>query len=446
MSVRSLKTIARRRLSGIGTGRTCFQACLTAVRIGARACHASEVEHPLMVVGGRLGGGGFQAVRQRLHRLDSAHASLRGPRGPIMPPSASRTVELAELEAVLFLCKSPQKLRKIAQLTGLPDATRVRTLIGQLNEIYDREGSAFRVECIAGGYRLYTRATFAPWLRRLHGMSIEVRLSAPALETLAVVAYRQPVMRADLEAVRGVQCGEILRQLIERDLVRIAGRADIPGRPFLYGTTRRFLEVFGLGSLEQLPIIEGADEDGGVEIEPLDDLSADDLEGNSDGKNGNSAKSGFAQTEEIPDNAVTHAKQAALVDINDVNDSDGEEKVKTTTMNEVLVRENIEAGADQELIETIDRDIPEAVVSLEEDEENFAYGAEEEEYEDFEDDEFEDEDFDEEDFDDEDFDDDFDEEDGTWEEVEDDWDDEEDDDDEDWEEGDTWEDETDWDD
>ena len=98
-----------------------------------------------------------------------------------------------------------------------------------------------------------TRARYSPWLRRLNAAALEVRLSAPALETLAVVAYRQPVLRAEIEAIRGVQCGEVLRQLIERDLVRIAGRSEELGRPLLYGTTRQFLQVFGLRHLEDLP-------------------------------------------------------------------------------------------------------------------------------------------------------------------------------------------------
>jgi segregation and condensation protein B len=122
-----------------------------------------------------------------------------------------------------------------------------------LNRRYDAEESAFRVEEIAGGFQLLTRARYAPWLRRLNSTSRELRLSAPAMETLAVVAYRQPVLRAEIEAVRGVQCGEVLRQLIERDLVRIAGRSEELGRPLLYGTTRQFLQVFGLRHLEDLP-------------------------------------------------------------------------------------------------------------------------------------------------------------------------------------------------
>jgi len=141
----------------------------------------------------------------------------------------------------------------LAQLAGLADGTKARTLVRALNRRYDAEGSAFRVEEVAGGFQLLTRPMFAPWLRRLHSTPLEVRLSAPALETLAVIAYRQPVLRAEIEAIRGVQCGEVLRQLIERDLVRIGGRSEELGRPLLYGTTRQFLQVFGLRHLEDLP-------------------------------------------------------------------------------------------------------------------------------------------------------------------------------------------------
>jgi segregation and condensation protein B len=122
-----------------------------------------------------------------------------------------------------------------------------------LNKTYDASARAFRVEEVAGGYQLRTRPQFSRWIRRMVGAPPEVRMSGPSLETLAVVAYRQPVLRTEVEAIRGVQCGEILRQLMERGMVRIAGRANELGRPFLYGTTRNFLQVFGLRSLDELP-------------------------------------------------------------------------------------------------------------------------------------------------------------------------------------------------
>ncbi|MDZ4779856.1 MAG: SMC-Scp complex subunit ScpB [Planctomycetia bacterium] len=163
---------------------------------------------------------------------------------------------MARLEAVLFVAGEPFNGRKLAQFAGLADGTSARTLIRQLNQFYDRQGAAFRVADVAGGFQLLTRPKFSKWLRRLFPTPVEMRLSGPAMETLAVVAYRQPVLRAEIEAIRGVQCGEMLRQLLERDLVRISGRAEELGRPFVYATTRRFLQLFGLRHLDDLPRAE----------------------------------------------------------------------------------------------------------------------------------------------------------------------------------------------
>jgi segregation and condensation protein B len=160
------------------------------------------------------------------------------------------------LESVLFLAREPLTSRKIAQLVNLADGTEARTLVRHLNRMFDDTASAFRVEELAGGFQLMTRPRFGPWLKKLLQTPVEVRLSAPALETLAVVAYRQPVLRAEVEAIRGVQSGDILRQLMERDLVRISGRADELGRPLVYGTTKRFLQLFGLRHLDELPRAE----------------------------------------------------------------------------------------------------------------------------------------------------------------------------------------------
>ncbi len=184
-------------------------------------------------------------------------------------PRSVRDARLLRLESVLFLAREPLNSRKLSQYANLADGTEARTLIRKLNEMYDRSGRAFRVEEVAGGYQLLTRPAFATWLRKLGHVPAEIRLSAPALETLAVIAYRQPVLRADIEAIRGVNCGEILRQLMERDLVRISGRSEELGRPFLYGTTRRFLQTFGLVNLDELP---RADRLRGARIAPAPSL------------------------------------------------------------------------------------------------------------------------------------------------------------------------------
>jgi segregation and condensation protein B len=164
-----------------------------------------------------------------------------------------REPRLAKVEAMLFLAREPLTTRKLAQLAGLADGTEARTLIRRLNRLYDGSGSAFRAEEVGGGFQLMSRARFGSWMRRLYQSPIETRLSAAALETLAIVAYRQPVLRAEIDALRGVDCSEILRQLMERDLVRISGRSPELGRPYYYGTTKRFLQVFGLRNLDDLP-------------------------------------------------------------------------------------------------------------------------------------------------------------------------------------------------
>lgn len=161
--------------------------------------------------------------------------------------------KLLRTEAVLILSRGSLTTRKLATLAGLADATEARTLIRQLNQLYDENERSFRVEEVAGGYEMLTRPQFAPYLRRLGHVPQAIRLSSPAMETLAIVAYRQPVMRADIEAVRGVQSGELLKQLMERDLVRISGRSEELGRPYLYSTTKRFLQVFGLRNTDALP-------------------------------------------------------------------------------------------------------------------------------------------------------------------------------------------------
>lgn len=157
------------------------------------------------------------------------------------------------LEAVLFLAREPLSSRRLAQLADLPEGTKVRSLLRELNLRYDRRQSAFHVIEVAGGFQLRTRPEFAPWLARLQEVPVTIRLSMPVMETLAVIAYKQPVLRAEVEQIRGVQCGELIRQLLDRDLVRIVGRSEELGRPFFYGTTKNFLQVFGLGSLEELP-------------------------------------------------------------------------------------------------------------------------------------------------------------------------------------------------
>ena len=137
--------------------------------------------------------------------------------------------------------------------TELSPVQQVRGAIGRLNESYGETSRAFRIVQVAGGHQVMTLPEHGELLARLRGDRQMSRLTPAALETLSIIAYRQPVLRADLEAIRGVACGEVLRGLLERRLVRIVGRAEELGRPMLYGTTKEFLQVFGLGTLKDLP-------------------------------------------------------------------------------------------------------------------------------------------------------------------------------------------------
>ncbi|HEX2094634.1 MAG TPA: SMC-Scp complex subunit ScpB [Longimicrobiaceae bacterium] len=161
---------------------------------------------------------------------------------------ASRVVE-----AVLFASQAPVSAAELARVDEDLDEERVEEAVAELRVEYEREGRAFGIFEIGGGYQLLTRPEFAPVLERFDSVPANARLSAPALETLAIIAYRQPVGRAEIEEIRGVGAGGVLRTLQERELVEVVGRGEGLGRPLLYGTTRRFLEHFGFRSIEDLP-------------------------------------------------------------------------------------------------------------------------------------------------------------------------------------------------
>ncbi len=186
----------------------------------------------------------------------------------------------AKVEALLLSVDRPLAATRLGEALGLirpepetdqtqpaPDSTRakveqaaraeanerVAAAVAFLNTEYERSGRSFRIESVAGGYRVLTLPKFAPVIAELHNSRNNQKLSRQAVETLAIVAYKQPITRAQLEAIRGVSCGEVLRSLIERRLVTVRGRAEELGRPLLYGTTKAFLDSFGLASLNDLP-------------------------------------------------------------------------------------------------------------------------------------------------------------------------------------------------
>ncbi|MCB2199351.1 SMC-Scp complex subunit ScpB [bacterium] len=163
---------------------------------------------------------------------------------------------LGVLEAVLFAAEEPLNEKAIAlTIPGLLEA-RVNGLVEELEEHYLRYSRGLTVQRVAGGWRLATRAEYADYVRNHLRGKLRNRLSRAALETVSIIAYRQPLSRSEIEQMRGVDCSPVLRNLLERNLIRITGRAEVPGRPLLYGTTDSFLEYFGLESITSLPKAE----------------------------------------------------------------------------------------------------------------------------------------------------------------------------------------------
>jgi segregation and condensation protein B len=157
------------------------------------------------------------------------------------------------VEGVLFASDAPLKAEEIARADESLDEDRVEEAIQDLRTLYDESERAFQIVELGEGYQILTRSEFAPYLERFDTIPRPPRLSGPALETLAIIAYRQPVGRIEIEYIRGVQAAGVIRTLQDRDLVEVVGRAEGLGRPLLYGTTHRFLEHFGFASLDHLP-------------------------------------------------------------------------------------------------------------------------------------------------------------------------------------------------
>jgi len=160
------------------------------------------------------------------------------------------------VESLIFAAEEPITLRKLTDVVAGTESAQVLEAIVQLKSDYEAQGRAFQIEEIAGGYQLFTKPEYYEWVAKLRKKSGETKLSQASLETLAIIAYKQPVLRADVESVRGVQSGQIIRLLMERDLVKVVGRDESLGHPLLYGTTKRFLEYFGLKDIKDLPKIE----------------------------------------------------------------------------------------------------------------------------------------------------------------------------------------------
>ena len=180
------------------------------------------------------------------------------------------------VESLLFVTDEPltiDRLKKILDFTG---TSEIQQVLNNLKDYYENRKGGFYLSEVAGGYQFRTRFEYMEWLKRLI-QPHPLRLSKPALETLATIAYKQPVMRSDIEHIRGVDCGGILRMLMKRKLVRVLGRKEIPGRPLIYATTKQFLEIFELKDLKDLPTPQEIQELQGMIAEQSEDTEPDSM-------------------------------------------------------------------------------------------------------------------------------------------------------------------------
>ena len=186
----------------------------------------------------------------------------------------------AILEAILFVSPEPVPVARLMSIVGTVSKVEVVQALEIFRHDLEQQGRGIQLVQVAGGYRLVTKQEYGPWLKRMEKAKAVQKLSRSALESLAIIAYKQPLVRAEIEEIRGVETSGVLRTLCERKLVRIVGRKDVPGRPIMYGTTKFFLEHFGLQDLSQLPPLREFKELGESEqaLLPIENESPEGIE------------------------------------------------------------------------------------------------------------------------------------------------------------------------
>jgi len=208
------------------------------------------------------------------------------------------------VEALFFVSGDSLSVDRLRDIIKGVDKKRLLVVINALQEEYDQANRGIRLAEVAGGYQLVTRPEMAPWIKEMEKIKTASRLSRPGLETLAIVAYKQPVTRGEIEGVRGVDAAGVLKTLMERKLISIVGRKEAPGRPMMYGTTRQFLEYFGLASLSGLPTLKEFSEvaDAASEGEVLLDSI---VNGNGNLENQTEADAGEAREDEQKEDGLS---------------------------------------------------------------------------------------------------------------------------------------------
>lgn len=234
------------------------------------------------------------------------------------------------LEALLFVTPDPIPVTRFLALLGAVTKQEVDQALASLSHDYEQEGRGLQLAEVAGGYRIVTKAEFAPWLKRLEKVKAPSKLSRSALESLAIIAYKQPIVRGEVEQIRGVETSGVIRTLLERKLVRIVGRKEEPGRPIMYGTTKVFLEHFGLRDLSQLPPLREFKELGESEqaMLPIDESEAVEPE----------ALSPAADTV-FEDNVEASNGSVELIELNGSNEALPETSVELSSDGELMAAE-----------------------------------------------------------------------------------------------------------
>ncbi|HNW39586.1 MAG TPA: SMC-Scp complex subunit ScpB [Candidatus Omnitrophota bacterium] len=184
------------------------------------------------------------------------------------------------VEALIFASEKPITTEQIKKVLGDLDAASINKIVEELKNEFDLQNRGIKIIEIAGGFQMITNSNFAPFLKKLFKNRYSDKLSKPALESLAIIAYKQPLTKAEIESLRNVNVDGVMKSLVEKNLIRICGRKKVPGRPFVFGTTREFLEHFGLKSLQDLPKMEdfkvlAEEKEAQADIEPI---AQDDLE------------------------------------------------------------------------------------------------------------------------------------------------------------------------
>ena len=266
------------------------------------------------------------------------------------------------LESLLFVADAPLTLDRLKKILVEAESKEIRQALAELHEEYQQRQGGFELRQVAGGYQFRSRNVHNEWIKRLIEPS-PVRLSKAALETLAIIAYKQPVIRSDVEHIRGVDCGGVLRVLLERQLVRVLGRKEIPGRPLIYATTKKFLEVFDLKDLKDLPspkeieTFGQAINDGQVEVgeDELSESASD--SDNSLAETSGSAdytESGDSEDESFADSDESEPESSESADDYSERETDSEDDFEKSIESQVDAALGVDPeGGTEEVTETV---------------------------------------------------------------------------------------------